>query len=394
MTCFGTNSSPGGAKTNMISFDDGAGREHFVIQASADKTTSVANDLFTQVAKVESCHVAASQERTIGGSESVSVKQAYFVSVGSQNASVGATQNIYVKGNLTVGVGSESVSIGGLLAEKVGDPASGAANLAKAAALSGASALGRAGALFAQAVPIVQGAIEGAKHGGAGGAAKGAARGALGLAAGFVPGGDSALATITSASAPLPWEDTPQPPGNVAAGGGAGAAMSDASGAAGPGPGHRNTQVSGGMMEVIGAVHAIASPGSIGWQTTGASTFVVAGSHTTKTAAASVRVLGASQETLGSLRIKSGGILSRDVNGALSATIGGGLKSKAGGAHVISAKGNLTMKVGGSLVLDGANVSFICGSSVVSASPGGVLIKAGTIKITGASKQSSKSTHT
>jgi type VI secretion system secreted protein VgrG len=79
MSCIGTSSSPGGAKTNLIAFDDAAGREHLAIQASTDKATTVANDLFTQTAKVEACHVGGAQERTIGGSEDVSVKQAYFV---------------------------------------------------------------------------------------------------------------------------------------------------------------------------------------------------------------------------------------------------------------------------------------------------------------------------
>ena len=320
VTSLATFTSPGGGKQNSIHFDDAAGRQHVAIHAASAKSTTVASNLFTQTAKVEKHGVGGSQTRTIGGTEAVSVKQAYFVSVGSQTASVGGTQKVFVNGNHAVNVGSETVSIGAALIENVGNPASGALNLAKAGLLAGAGALGTVGKVFAAAAPIVQAGIQGAQQGGAAGAAKGVGMGLLSMVAGSVPFGDDVMAAVTSAAGPAPWKESHEARGAVAAGGGAGGGASDASGAAGPGPGHRNTEVNGGLMEVIGALYGITTPGSISWSTKGAATYLVSASHSTKTASAAVSVLGGAKENLGSLRIKSGGILSRGVKGALNTT--------------------------------------------------------------------------
>jgi type VI secretion system secreted protein VgrG len=151
--------------------------------------------------------------------------------------------------------------------------------------------------------------------------------------------------------------------------------------------------VKGAMMELVGGVHGVISPGSIGWKTTGASLFLVGGGHSTKTASAVTKTMGVSSEALGALHVKSGASITRVVSGAVNTTIAGSLKSTAGGAHNIKVGGVLKLKVGGSLTLNGATVTFVCGGSKVAASPGGVLIEAGTITITQSSKQSSKATH-
>jgi type VI secretion system secreted protein VgrG len=394
MTCLVTSSSPGGKKQNSISFDDGAGRQHVAISTGNDKTLSVAANMVAQTAKNEKHGVSGSQIRSVGADEHVSVGQAYAVAAGSQSASVGGSQTVYVKGNFSVGVGSETVMVGGALLEQVGNPASGAANLALSAALTGAAALGSAGGIMAGAAGLAKGAWDGSQQAGANGAAAAAAQGVLGMAAGMIPGGEAILSAVQGAGMAAPWDEKKEAPGAQEAGGGAGGGASDASGPAGPGPGHRNTLVKGAMMEAIGALYSVTTPGAITWMTVGASTILVGGSHSTLTAKATATTAGASSETVGCMNIRSKGHIERVVKGLLNTTVAGTLNSSAAGMHAIKAGGAVTMRIGGGLTLSGSHVTFMCGSSKLSASPSGVLIEASTIKITGASKQSAKATHT
>lgn len=409
VTALKTHSSPGGGKSNSIHFDDAAGRQHLQIGASFGKTTTVANNMFTQTTKVEIQNVTGSQSRTIGGKEDVSVTESFIVAVGSQTATVGAMQSLYVAKNQSVGVGSEAVVIGGALLEKVGNPVTGLTNLAKAAALAGAGALGgrlaeSAGRFRGVAAMASSAVVTGAGIGmamydaaNAPGAGPDAARnagirGLLGAGAGMIPGGDALFASASGMGLRFPWEPAPPGGGAAAAGGGA-AAASDAAAAAGPGPGHRKTLVKGAMMEAIGSSLAVVTPGSIKWQTTGASLIGVGASHSTKAVAVASKVLGASIETLGSLSVDVATTWGQEAKGAVKTTIGGSLTSNATGQHSITAPSSVTIKVGGSATFDGAIVAFVVGSSVVAASSSGVLIKAGTITIKGKTKQSGKATH-
>ncbi|APR87916.1 Putative VGR-related protein [Minicystis rosea] len=394
MTSLASSSSPGGRKQNSITFDDGAGRQHFAISAGNDRSLRVSADMVAQTAKNEQHGVQGDQTRSVGADEHVSVGQDYLVSADTQSASVGGLQKVYVKGDLSVSVGSEAVVIGGALLEQVGNPASGAANLATSAALAGASALGTAGGIFAGAAGLAQGAWEGGKQGGAKGAAAAAGTGLLGMAVGMVPGGDAVLAAVQGAGVPAPWEEPKEAPGAQEGGGGASGAGGGAGGPAGPGPGHRNTTVRGAMLESIGALYAVTTPGPISWITAGASTLLVGGSHTTSTAKATFNTAGASSETVGCLQIRSNGPLERAVKGVLNTTIAGPLTSSTAGTHALKAGGPFTLKVGGTLTLSGAHVTFQVGASRLSSSPGGVLIEAPLIKITRGSKQSGKATHT
>jgi type VI secretion system secreted protein VgrG len=137
----------------------------------------------------------------------------------------------------------------------------------------------------------------------------------------------------------------------------------------------------------------VTTPGNVAWQTTGASSLVVGGGHSTKALSVGARVLGGSKETLGSLHIKARSNVGREVKGAITTTIGGGLKVKAGGACSMEAGSKLVVQAGGSMKCDGGVVVFVVGSSIVAASSEGVLVKAGTIKVNGATKQSGDTTH-
>ncbi|WP_437312618.1 type VI secretion system Vgr family protein [Sorangium sp. So ce385] len=385
VTSLRTYSSPGGGAQNVIQMDDAAGRQHLTIGAGFAKKVDVANNLMTQTVKNESLLIKGSQSRTVGANEDVSIAQALTVGVGSQSATVGATQRIYVKGNMAISVGSESVLVGGALLEKVGDPVSGAKQLAQAAALEGAGALGVAGAFAAAGYQVGRGYAEGGWQG-----ALTAGAGVLGS---LVPGGDAIVAAVTSPPPPAPWNEEAHAGGEQAAGGGA-AGATDESAAAGPGPGHRGTWVDGAMLELIGAKYAVMTPGSIGWTTLGASTFLIGGSHNTKTISADTKVLGISTEVEAARTVKTKAGMARKVRGALTTQIAGTLDVKAGGEHGIKSDASVKVKVGGGMKVEGSSIVFKCGGSEIVVSGGGISIVADEIKITGQSKQSGKATHT
>ncbi len=393
VTSVSTWSSPGGGAMNAVHFDDAAGRQNIRIVAGFAKTVAVANDAVVQTAKVEKTSIKGSKGSTVGANENVSVKQAHIVMCASQSATVGAMQKVFVKGNMTLGVASETVLIGAALMEKVGNPVTGALNLAQSAALAGIGSRGRAGQIAAFGLGMARGGVEGFMRGGWRGAADAVGNGVLGEVAGRIPGGDAVLSAVTGGGSVSMFSRPAPPGGAAAAGGGAGGGESDSAGAAGPGPGHRTQLVKGAYTELVGGSYNVVTPGSISWQVVGASTFLVGGSHSTRTKSHSQNTLGASTELLGTLKIKATTDVIRNVRGAMTVNVAGALKSTAGGKHIIKAGGALQMTFAGALKLDGAHVTFTVGSSKVSASPGGVLIEATDIEITGTSKQSGVTGH-
>jgi type VI secretion system secreted protein VgrG len=403
MTVLRSFSSPGGGANNTISFDDAAGRQHVMINAGFGKSTSVGDAMMIQTARVEEQSIGAIQTASVGAKDALTVKESSIAEVGSQTSTVGASQNIYVKGNLNVSVGSESVLIGGALLEKVGNPVTGALNLGVNAALSGAGVLGQRLGPVGQAMTSVGTMAAGVGWGmfqaaNAPGAGPHAARdaglqGLLGVAASFVPGGGALVSSLSGSGRAYPWEAPPQGSGSAQKGGGAGGGASDSAGAQGPGPGHRGEIVKGPYAEVIGGAHVVTTPGNVAWQTTGSSSLLVGGGHSTKALSVGARVLGASNEMLGSLHVNAKSNLSREVKGAITTTVGGGLKVKASGGCSMAAGSKMVVQAGGSMTCEGGVVVFVVGSSIVAASSGGVLVKAGTIKINGATKQSGDTTH-
>jgi hypothetical protein len=148
------------------------------------------------------------------------------------------------------------------------------------------------------------------------------------------------------------------------------------------------------MAEMIGAAHAIITPGSIKSQVSGAAMLGVAASHATKAIKVSARELGAAIETVGSHHVKTSADVTRTAKAGVTTSIGGPLKVKAGGGISIKSDGAVTLKVGGSLKMRGTHVSFEVGDSKLASSPGGVLLKAGTITIKGDTDQSGTTSHT
>jgi type VI secretion system secreted protein VgrG len=403
MTSVATNSSPGGKATNAISFNDSAGSQHMLWHAGFGKNVTIADNCNIRVGNVEAERIVGSQSRTISGNETVSVGDGLHVQVGSQTASVGTMQNVYVKGNVNNKVGAETVVVGAALLEKIGNPVTGAINLAVNAGIAGVGALGeKIGGLAGKVAPLL-GAAAGIGYGmyqaatapGAGpNAARNAGiRGVMGAVAGHIPGGEALFSSVASTGVKFPWEKPPPPKGAAVAGGGAGASESDGAGAGGPGPGHRETIVKGAMAEGLGGSNIVVTPGSIKWQTSGASLIGVGASHSTKAVSCGGKTLGASFEDLGSFHITASTEAGRDVKGAVTTTISGALKSHAGGQHSIEGTSSVTLKVGGGLTLDGGTVVFGVGGTFVASSPGGILIKASTITIKKKTKQDGKAVH-
>lgn len=403
MTMLRTFSSPGGARHNTISFDDAGGRQHLSIHAGFSKSTSAGNNMMVQTGKVEEHGIGAGQTVNVGATDSLTVKEAMIAQVGSQSSTISGSQTIYVKGNFDVSVGSESVTIGGALLEKVGNPVQGALNLGVNSLLAGAGAAGQrlgpvgqaATAVATSAAGIGWGMFQAANAPGAGpNAARDAGiAGLVGVAANRIPGGDALVSSIMGGGRAFPWQSPPQGAGSAERGGGAGGEASDAAAAQGPGPGHRNEVIQGPYSEMIGGAHVVTTPGNIVWQTTGGCMITVGGAHSTKAVSVGARVLGASEETLGSLHVNAMTHIGREVKGPVTTSVAGSLKVKAGAGYSMKAGAKITVQAGGSLKCDGGVVAFVVGSSVVAASSGGVLVKAGTIKINGATKQSGDTTH-
>ncbi len=394
VTALGTMSSPGAGKLNQIRFDDAAGRQNVAFIAGFGKSTTVANDMMTQTVKNEGITVKASQSTTVSANEDVSVTEAYRSSLGSQSATVGGTQKIFVKGDMNVGTGSETVLVGGAVLEKVGNPVAGAKNLAKAAALTGAGALGTVGGLATKAYALGEAGYAGYQRGGLSGMARGVAGAGANMAMqealGGVPGASDLLGKIQETSPP-PWAEQPASGANAAGGGASGG--SDTAGPAGPGPGHRNTSIKGPITELVGGSVGMVTPGSLSWSTIGASTLLVGGSHSIKAGQAGTRTLGLASDTVGSFKITVTGAITRSVKGPINTTIAGSLKSKAGGKHSIKAGGALSFKVGGGLKLTASKVSFIVGGTTLTISPDGLLLDAGNVTITGFTTQKKPSDH-
>jgi type VI secretion system secreted protein VgrG len=387
-----TDSSPGAGARTVIQMDDAAGREHLLFNAPFAKTRTITGKSSEQVAKNENLQVAADQLTTINATEKTSVDLGYMGGYGARSVIVGAAQHQTAGGNFVSQVGSELDLVGGALVEKVGDPVKGAVNLAAAQVLSYVGSKGTLGAVAAAALGAARAAYDGSEKGGLQGAKEAALGSAAGTVAGLIPGGDAIMAAVSGSGKRMPWEHDRPDEGAAAPGGGAAGAGGADGGPSGPGPGHRSVVASSSYTEMVGALYSVATPGPVSWITAGASTTIINGSHSTRTASAGMKVAGGLGEVLGSLNITSGGLLVRKTRGAMSSTIGA-LSINAGGAYSLSAHSVLTLKVGGSLTLGGAPITFKCGGSEITAAPGGVLLKASTITITGTTSQSGSRTH-
>ncbi|AKT40737.1 type VI secretion system Vgr family protein [Chondromyces crocatus] len=390
ITALSTQSSPGGGRRNAVHFDDAAGRQHMVWDAGFAKKTTVGNDMKTQTVGFEVATVKGSQTRTVGSDETVSVKDALSLEVGSQSATVGGSQSISVGASGLTTVGSESVLIGGALVEQVGNPVTGVCEFAVAAAIEGSSAIPFVGPFLSPAADIGKSVYDGYRDNKEQGALLALARSGVSLGVGKLPGGDAIVAAADAAGL-TPWSERAlQAKGAAAAGGGgSGAAAQGASGVA-IGPGHRKTIVDGVMFEGIGALCAMATPGSIKWTSLGASSISVGGSHSTKAVKISRTTGGISSDTAAAIHMKAAQVIGRTISGAANLSVAGALKSKAGGEHHIKAGGALTIQAGGSIELKGSNVVFQVGGSIVAVHGGGVTLKASKVVVNGKAVQSKK----
>lgn len=383
MTALRTPSSPGGGTSNALTFDDAGGRQHMHWFAGFGKTTDVAANMLAQIVGFAKTSVSGSQSWSIGGSETVSIGNALLVSVASESISVGGSQDVLIKAVSASKVGSESVSVGGSLTELVGNPATGAANFAKAAALAGVGQIPVVGSALSKGFSTGEALAKGYQAGGVKGMLEAGAQVGTGMLANTIPGGD-AIAAAADGAGLTPWsEKAKKAKGAAEGGGGAGGAGADGAAGAAAAPGHRKIIVDGAMSEAIGGVCSITSPGPIKWTTMGASTIGVAGSHSTTAVNVGIQTMGVSSDTASALSITAAAIVSRAIGGACSTTVAGTWSTKAGGAIHMKAGAKASVKVGGALKLDGGKVVFVCGGASVIVHGGGLLLKAPTITVNG-----------
>jgi type VI secretion system secreted protein VgrG len=390
MTLLGTASSPGGGARNVVSFHDAAGRQHMVWAAGLGKTTTVGTNMLVQTVGFEHLKVDGAQTVAVSGNETISVKNAMRVHVGSQIGTVGGSQNILINAEGATTTGSEAVSVGGSLIEIVGNPASGLKNFAQAAVLAGVGQIPHGGEAVAALLGGGKALAEGYAQGGMDGLKLAAGQQAAGLLAGKVPGGDALLAAADGAGH-TPWSDKArEAKGQKEKGGGAGGPGGGGAGGAGAAPGHRKTIVDGAMGESIGAVHSITTPGSIKWTSLGVASYAIGGAHATEAVSVGFTTLGASGDTAAAVSLTAAASIGRTVKGAMKTTVGGSLTESAGGKHDVKANGPLSILVGGALSATGGSVVFHVGGSVVAVHGGGVLMKSPSITVNGAATQSGK----
>jgi type VI secretion system secreted protein VgrG len=392
ITALGSVSSPGGAKTNMVHMDDGAGRQHLVWNAGFGKTTQVGADMLNQTVGFDNTHIKGNQTWQVGGDETIAVKNAWTVGVGSQTATVAGNQTLTINATGSTLVGSETVLVGGALLEQVGNPATGLAEFAKAAALAGVGEIPFVGAALTKGYAWKEALGQGYQMGGWRGFLGAAGQMAAEEVAGRIPGGDAIIAAADGAGL-TPWsKKARQRASQQAEGGGGGGPGASGPGAAAAAPGYRELVVDGTFTEVIGAVHAIQTPGALKWTTLGASTFTVGGSHATSAVRISRLTMAASADTAAATSIQARSAIGRNVKAAHTLKAGGALKLDAGGEVGVKATGSLTLQVGGAASLEGGTVVFEVadGAASVSIHGGGVTLKAPEITINGKNQHSGK----
>jgi len=102
-----SNSSPGGAVHNEITFDDSSGAELIYTNAGKDMETDVGNNRLETVASNATMNVGANDKETIGANCSVEIGINEMVTVGANDTAT-------IAGNVTTDIGSNSLTmIGG-----------------------------------------------------------------------------------------------------------------------------------------------------------------------------------------------------------------------------------------------------------------------------------------
>lgn len=389
MTAIGSVSSPGAGRQNMISLDDAAGRQHMTWHAGFGKTTVVGADMSNQTVGFDQTHIKGNQTWNVSGDETVSVENAWAVSVGSQTATIGGDQTLTIKATASRAVGSETVVIGGALVEKVGNPVDGLAGFAKAAVIAGVSQIPGVGPVLTKAYSWGNAMYQGYKTGGWDGVASAAAQSAVGEVAGRIPGGDAIVAAANGAGL-TPWSEKARArAAEQQGGGGGGGAGGAGAGAAAAAPGHRKLVVDGVVTEVIGAVHAIQTPGSLKWSTMGASTFDIGASHATSALRISRLTMARSSDVAAVMRVTAKKAIGRNVKTAHTLKAGT-IKLDAGGPVGFKAKAAMKIEAGGAATVDGGTVVFEVGGSSVSIHGGGVTLASSQITINGKTQHAKK----
>lgn len=118
-----SSSTPGGAGTNEIKFDDSAGRQGMLIKAQKDLNSTIGHDK-TETISVNEDHsigsnykivIGANETTSIGGNQSVNIGNALQVKIGgSQETKVGGNEAVHAKADYIESVGgTREYTVGG-----------------------------------------------------------------------------------------------------------------------------------------------------------------------------------------------------------------------------------------------------------------------------------------
>jgi type VI secretion system secreted protein VgrG len=388
VTSFATDSSPGGAGRHAITFDDRAGHELVHIQAPLHRTVKVGEKAVTQTGNNERQKVKGDAKHLLRREQVLAITESLLSTLGSLEMKVGEDQKTTTKGDHASEVGGETVVVGAALVEQVGNPVKGFVNLGMNGAIQAVG--GKFGQTAASALGVAKATVEGYLEGGAEGALKAAGKATAGAVASFVPGGEAGMAMFTGSTQPNPWDHGKPVSGSAAPTMGSIDALRAKSEPGKPGPGHRIIDCSGFGLEVMHNF-VVATPGQIGWTTSGLSGLVTYGPKHVKAATGTHRTLGASIDKLGSRKVESRGKLGRKSTRSATITAKGALNVNAKEYYFHSKMAHLD--IGASLTLVG-NITFEVGNSTVTINDGILKMKTcGVIEVSGMVKNAGDTSH-
>jgi type VI secretion system secreted protein VgrG len=381
VTAHRSQSSPGGAGTNELRFDDAPGAQQLQLNAHHDLQITTAEKKKVRVGKEHTRGVVASNKEKVGAGEEISVTGTQTASVGGNQEISAGTRSIEVGGDCAEEVKADyRIEIGGLETIKVGNPLKALVQLAASEAIEQATALATAAAgnVTQKVMAPLRPALDAVSK------ATSSMPKLPGPAAGLLgkdPGGALALPPqVSQALAMADPKHVDEVVSNAITGAAAAAAPAVAAKidqAMGGGSGTCSLTVGGNLDEQIGAVEVINAVGGIALgvgqssqETVGAARFEMAGGGRSET------TTGNKIETVGGAYVvDTGQGISLSAGENIAVTVAGAMKQQIKGGHSLSgelAAGILTRR----LTLEAKeSITLRCGLAEVILNSDGVSIK-------------------
>ncbi len=383
-----SQTTPGGAGTNQIAFDDTAGSERIDVNACHDVLVKVANNKTSSVGTNATHNVTGNRSVSVGATDSTTVGSNHNAGVtGNHTISVGGNRVVKCSGSIAADTTtSYSLSVGGMWNIMVGNPIAAvmqviAAEAIQAASGAAAGAASRAtGALLGPITPALTQARE----------AVGPAMQFAGPAAGILGGGDPAAAMFGNAAGALSNVPGAADAAGVAAGmahaqvsgalAGAAAAALGPDGGSGGGGGNWNTTVGADVSETIGGLAAINSARGV--------TFSIAGDLTETVGAARLELIkGGKAETTSAAKAETVGVYKLDIAESLAITAKAALALSVAGSEKQSISGGYSISSDGPVVISAPQLKMTAGTQITfKVGDCKLILKSGTVAVDGDAK--------